>query len=99
MASSGAALILVLVLKNQEGRLQILVSPDLRTIVRGDDLAFLESLLQDFTERAKLHPEALFKHLSNLGVGPLTTHVAGPNLSEYRSIQDLSSKFVQLESL
>lgn len=88
----------MLVLKDQENRLQILIHPELRTMVRGEDLAFLESLLQDFTERAKFHAGELFRHLSSLGVGPLVTQAVGPNLAEYPSIQDVSAKFVHIES-
>jgi len=96
VASFGVAPVIVLVLKGREGGLHILVHPDLRTIVRRKDLAFLESLLQDFTERARMHPAALFKHLSSLGAGPLVTHLVGANLSETPSIKELFSRFVLL---
>jgi hypothetical protein len=76
VATSEVAPVVALVLREQNGSLRFLVNPKLRTIVRTEDLAFLESLLQDFTERAKLHPAALFQHLSSLGVGPLVTQIA-----------------------
>jgi hypothetical protein len=96
VASLGVAPVVALVLKRPDGSLRFLIHPELRTIVRGEDLAFLESLLQDFTERAKLHPAALFQHLSSLGVGPLTTQITGSNLSESPSIQELFSSFTNL---
>jgi len=49
------------VLRDREGNLSFLVHPELSTIVQKNDLEYLEALLQDFLERAKLHPEALFK--------------------------------------
>jgi hypothetical protein len=45
------------VLKDREGNLSFFVDPELRTIVESEDLAYFESLLKDFREHAKLHPE------------------------------------------
>jgi hypothetical protein len=86
----------LLALRGEEGSLRFLIHPELRTIVQGQDLAYLESLLRDFQKRAKLHPEALFKQLSSLGIGPLVPQGVGSNLSEYPAIQTLCSKFVEL---
>jgi hypothetical protein len=95
VASSIIAPVIVLVLRDKEGGLHFLVHTELRAIVRGEDLAFIESLLQDFTERTKLHPEALFKHLCSLGVGPLVTQAAGSTPLGHPAIQELSSTFVE----
>jgi hypothetical protein len=85
------------VLREEQGRLRFLVDPEWREVVRGEDLALIESLLRDFTERAKLHPAALFKHLSSLGVGPLVTREVGSGISEHPSIKEISSRFLELE--
>jgi hypothetical protein len=96
-ASLGAAPFIVLVLREEQGRLRFLVDPEWREVVRGEDLALIESLLRDFTERVKLHPAALFKHLTSLGVGPLVTREVGSGISEHPSIKEISSRFLELE--
>jgi hypothetical protein len=96
-ASSGAALVIVLVLRDKERGLRFLVHPELRNIVGEEDIVFIESLLLDFSERAKLHPAALFNQLCSLGVGPLVTQEAGSDISEYPPIKELSSRFLELE--
>jgi hypothetical protein len=84
------------VLKGETGSLRFLVHPELRSIVEGEDLVYIEDLLRDFLERAKQDPEALFKQLSSLGVGPLVVNVVGSNLSDCPSMQKISSQFVRL---
>lgn len=80
------------------GNLRIFVHPELRTVVTKNDLAYIEALLQDFLERSKLHPAALFKQLSSLGVGPLVANEVGENLLGNPPILELSSRFVELSS-
>jgi hypothetical protein len=84
------------VLRDEKGSLRFLIHPELRAVVMENDLPYIQSLLQDFHERAKLNPEALFKQLSSLGVGPLVTHKAGPSVSEYPPLLEMCSRFVQL---
>lgn len=86
----------MLVLRGSEGSLRFLVHPELRTTIQGEDLTYLEELLQDFRERSKLHPTELFEQISSLAVGPLVTQMNGSNLSEHLSIQKLSLRFVEL---
>ena len=88
--------IILLVLEGGEGSLRFLIHPELSAVVKENDLPYIQSLLQDFQERAKLNPEALFKQLSSLGVGPLVTHKAGPSVSEYPPLLEMCSRFVQL---
>jgi hypothetical protein len=97
VASPRIAPIILLVLREQTGRLLFLVHPEVGTVVRGEDLVFIESLMHDLLERAKLHPDALFKHLCSLGVGTLMTQEVGSNISEHPSIKELFSRFVELE--
>jgi len=96
IASSQIAPVILLVLRDEQGNLRFLVHPELRIIVHSRDLDYIESLLLDFGERAKQHPEDLFKQLSFLNVGPLVTKEIGSSLSEFPAIQKLSSDFVQL---
>jgi hypothetical protein len=97
LASSGVAPVIVLALRDKERGLRFLVHPELRKVVRGEDFAFIESLMLDFGERAKLHPAALLKHLCSLGVGPLVTQEAGSDISECPPIRELSLRFLELE--
>jgi hypothetical protein len=90
------ASIILLVLEDAEDKLSFLVHPQLRMVVSGSDLSYLESLLRDFVERARLHPAALFKQLSSLGVGPLVTQEVGPRISDHPPLLELCSRFVHL---
>lgn len=83
-------------LKDQEGNLSFFVDPKLPTIIESKDSAYFESLLEDFREQAKLHPEELFKQLCSLGVGPLVTHKAGERISDHPHLLDLHTRFVRL---
>jgi hypothetical protein len=94
--SHQVAYIVVLVLEDEVGNLRFLVHPELRSVVSGNDQSYLESLLKDFLVRAKLHPAALFKHLSSLGVGPLVTHEVGTVISDRPPLFELCSRFVWL---
>ena len=93
---SRSASIILLVLREANGDLRFLVHPEWRAIVQAEDLADIESLLLDFSERAELHRDILFKQLSSLGVGPLVTHETGKSISDYPVLSDLFSSFVQL---
>lgn len=86
----------MLVLEDESGNLSFLVHPRLRSIVTGGDFFYIESLLEDFVERAKLHPEELFKQLSSLGVGPLVTKDTGANISDHNQLLELCSHFQRL---
>jgi hypothetical protein len=87
---------MLLVLRNEKGQLWFFVPQEWREIVFGEDLDYLESLFQDFLERSKLHSDALFKQLSSLEVGPLTTQEVGMSLNDHPTLQTLLSGFVEL---
>ena len=53
--------------------------------------------MADFLERAKREPAALFKQLSSLGIGSLVTQEVGSNFDDNPSLQENSSKFVELK--
>jgi hypothetical protein len=81
---------------NEEGNLRFLVHPDWRTLVEKEDIDYIDSLLLDFLERAKVHPEALFKQLSSLGVGPLVTQELGSRTSDHPLLVELCSGLMPL---
>src|SRR5271166_84076 len=64
-----APAVILLVLNDRDGGLVFLAHPELRSIVRAEDLPYIQSLLNDLLERAKQRPRELFKQLSSLGVG------------------------------
>lgn len=90
------ASIILVVLKSVENDLSLLVHPEWRSMVEKQDLTYLESLFQDFLERARLRPEALFEQLCALGVGPLVTRKVGSQLSDEPWLKSVLSSFVQL---
>jgi hypothetical protein len=85
------------VLRDGEGNLRFFVHPELHIIIQEEDLDYIQSLLEDLLERAKREPEALFKQLSSLGVGSLVTQEVGSKLADNSSLQELSSRFVELK--
>jgi len=82
------------VIQDETGDLHFLVSPKLGQVVQGNDMAYIDSLLRDFIERAKLHPGDLFQQLCSLSVGPLVTLEVGSHLTNYPRLQELSLRFV-----
>jgi len=87
--------IVLLVVSRMEG-LRILMHPQMREIVQNDDQIYIGSLLRDLTERAKLSPDALFKQLTSLSVGPLVTQKAGFVVEDDLPLGELVSAFVEL---
>jgi hypothetical protein len=84
------------VLKDARGNLHFLVNPDCRVIVKPEDVKYFDSLLEDFCERAISQPEALFKQLSSLNVGPLVAQETGLRISDFPHLLKLLSGFVPL---
>lgn len=93
-ASQSAGFVILLAVKDEAGGLSFLVHPDLRKYVREEDRDYLDSLLEDFSERAKLDSEALFQQLCSLAVGPLIPCQVGELLAEYPQLMELSARFV-----
>jgi hypothetical protein len=61
--------------------------------VQPEDSEYIESLLADFSVRAKQHPDALLNQLSSLSVGPLETRQTGRAISDYPNLAELVSAF------
>ena len=60
------------------------------------DREYLESLYRDLNDRIKFDPDALFRQLSNLGVGPLVARYTGSDLNKYPAYRGLMSRFRKL---
>ena len=74
-----------------------MVHPELRAIVQPEDIGYVQALLQDFLERAKLDPNALFKQLCTVGIGPMVTGDIGTELADRPLLLELSSRFAELK--
>jgi hypothetical protein len=88
-----APFIFLLVLKDENGKLNFLAHPQWRTLVQPEDSEYVESLLADLPVRAKTHPDALFDQLCSLSVGPLETKQIGQSISEHPTLAKLISTF------
>lgn len=80
---------------DEEENLRFLVGRNWRALVEEEDVNFIESLMRDFQERAKMHPKELFKQVSSLGVGPLVTHEVGPRISDHMPESEMDSQFIE----
>jgi len=89
--------IMLFALRDEDGGLLFSVHPEWRMMVRVKHVVPLEALLDDFKERAKRHPDELFRQISSLGVGLLQTRETGENLDEFPSLRDLFLSFIQLK--
>jgi len=85
------------VLCDEGGKLRFFVHPNLRTIVLEEDLDIIQTLLADFLDRAARDPASLFKQLSSIGMGPLVTQEVGSDIACDPSLENLLSKFVELD--
>ena len=72
--------VVILFLRNDGGALRVFAHRDWRTIVQPRDLEYIRDILEDFRERALSAPDALFKQVSSLSVGPLTTYAVGTGI-------------------
>jgi predicted component of type VI protein secretion system len=95
LSTDDVPLILLLHKDEKEG-LRLLVHPEVRSAILAEDTDCVQSLLDDFVARARLHPEELFKQLSSLEHGPLITLEVGSDLSKFPDIQEQSERFVLL---
>lgn len=90
--------VILLVISTQDSNLCFFVEPNLQEIVLREDLPYIENLINDLPERAALHGAELFRQLSSLAVGPLTTREVGERLNSHPVIEELRSQFVALRA-
>jgi len=90
--------VIILFLRNNIGALRVFAHRDWRTIVQPRDQEYIQDILGDFTERAESAPDALFKQVSSLSVGPLTTYAVGTgiDLKANLNLLDICEKMVDL---
>ena len=95
-ANSADAPIVLIVLRNAGGCLRLFVHPELRSMFKGIDLEYLDSLVLDFMGRSRTGPDELFHEISSIGIGPLFIHSCGKDLSEFPSLIEKCTKFIEL---
>ena len=93
--SSNRQIILIAIDEHEEA-LSFFVSPNLAEIIEEEDRQYVDELLQDLRERAVLHPDELFQHLSSLSVGPLVAHKVGVQGVDDQYLADYCTGFVRL---
>ncbi len=69
--------VIILFLRTESGTLRVFSHQDWRTIVHFKDHNYVRDLLDDFKERARSSPDALFQQVASLSVGPLVTYAVG----------------------
>lgn len=85
--------IILLVVKEECGVLQLRARQDWQSSVDEEDRDYLDALMCDFMERAQFRPEALFQQLCFLGSGPLVTREAGSLSADRVDLLDLCATF------
>ncbi len=86
--------IILIIIKDRNGKLHFSVSPTLNQIVTIHDMLYIKSLLRDFIQRAAIRPLDLFQQLCSLDVGPLVTKEVGSNLVDQPHLWELLSRFL-----
>jgi hypothetical protein len=97
--SSSELQVVLMVVKYGKGDLGFLVSPHLLQIAQSSDLQYILDFLLDLPRRARRYPNALFRQLSRLSVGPLITHKATLTRADDKYLRAHCAEFVDLEDL
>jgi hypothetical protein len=83
--------VIMVAFRDEAGRLNLLIHPEVRNMFEGGDLDYLDALIWDFVDRAKNRPDELIEQWSSLGnVGPLV-------ISEFRADISSSSTFMEFK--
>lgn len=73
--------VIAIVTSSHDGEVVFRVRPEWERIVLPADRGHLEALFRDFRMRKRSDPDALFRQLSDVSVGPLVTHEVGSDLA------------------
>ena len=87
----------VLVLLSNDAKLEVYIAPGLRSLVKPEDWTYINALLNDLKERARVEPEQLFRQLSSLNVGPLICEMAGARIEDNVALSDTIVGFNRLD--
>ena len=81
--------------KQQSEGLSLFVNPAWREFVASRHWEYMDDLLEDFKERKRFEPDALFQQLCSLRVGPIITHEV--HLLDVDTQQHIPSNFTELK--
>jgi len=84
----------MVMLEDCDGCFEIFVSPNLKVLIRQDHLQYMNELLEDFNQRMRLDPVALFEQLCSLSVGLLVTQKVGTCSADEDYLDSICSGFV-----
>ena len=90
--------IIIVFLGSAGGALRVLSHRDWRDMVREEDVEYVGNLMEDFRERARLTPDALFRQVASLQVGPVVTCAVGSDsdLQTQLGLLDLCENMVEV---
>ena len=88
--------ILLIVTMTEAGEMSLLQNPEWKNIVQPLDHSYFSDIWADFDVRAKTDPEALFKQVTSLSVGPLIAYISGTSLWSRPELQSLSQSFIEI---
>ena len=86
--------VIFIVVWDGESDLRFLVRTDWRILVCQEDQDYIQAIIEDSTDRAKLNPARTFKQFSSLGIGPLITRDVGSRIQDHPLLPDFCSCFV-----
>ena len=84
-------------LLSNDAKLEVYIAPGLRSLVKPEDWTYINALLNDLKERARVEPEQLFRQLSSLNVGPLICEMAGARIEDNVALSDTIVGFNRLD--
>lgn len=94
--SSGKSATVFVAVKGDASSLELWVKSGWQNAVPVVDRSYISDLIQDFKERAAHDPEALFKQLSQLEAGILTTGRIGTSPRDGPALRELLTGFQRI---
>ena len=88
--------VIAIVQRSELDAFHIRVRPNWQLVVEPEDYPVLQSLFDDFKQRAKDNLDDLFRHISDLGIGPLVTYDAGKDLANCPELLALFHRFIEI---
>lgn len=88
--------VIVLVIHVEDGTVRILADPALEKFIQGGDQAQVDTLLKDFSIRAKADPDTFCRQLSSLNWGPLVTVSVGNKVEDDPRLASQTQHFVPI---
>ena len=92
--------IVLLFLRTSSGALRVLSHRNWQNIVRPGEMEYVRELMDDFRVRARCSPDALFRQVASLSVGPLRTFGVGDHFNiGTQTMIDICRNMVDFEEI